>query len=376
VLERAVAPVLDIVVEAHRRNLYAADSLGVENEWVQASREKIVSSLSFLGQKYTDLALDALSGYRKEALHYKESALAEKRTPPDAMAASVINFIDIAKSYSDQTILTFERAIQRASGVPADWQLQIQDRLILSVQRIGDMLDTCIREGMKDQRAVSALFESSGDITQEDLLAVIEDNVYFLQQNAKGLLENAVQLGSRLDPRSREWGWIQARLVRLDPDVYIKTYQITVEQLVVVTDTTWMYTNRRQNDWNENRFALQGWSKPLVSGGVRITVPAQTEGNRQRRAANTADSLFFRKEIEIPGIPVTGKVNFLNRIPDRIFLNGVPLSGKPGKEPLDVTAYLREGINLLALQCSESDPFILEGAAMIRYIPVKQPSKN
>ena len=48
VLVKAIKPLLDVVVGAHRRNLHVADSLGLKNQWTEASRSKILSSLGLL----------------------------------------------------------------------------------------------------------------------------------------------------------------------------------------------------------------------------------------------------------------------------------------------------------------------------------------
>ena len=111
VLERAVSPVLGIVLEAHRRNLYVADSLSLVNEWTRASETRILSAVTFMGNQFARLGLDALEGYRHESGRYQTVTLTNKSTAPEAIVTSIINFVDLSKTYMQQALRSYQNSV-------------------------------------------------------------------------------------------------------------------------------------------------------------------------------------------------------------------------------------------------------------------------
>jgi hypothetical protein len=371
VLVRGVSPLLSIVVEAHRRNLRVADSLSLQNRWTRASEAKILTALTYLGNEYGNLGLDALEGYRRESRNYIATTLTQKRAAPEAMVTAIINYIDLSKTYMLQAIQSFHRGVTDGAriGLTDLSRLNMQDDMVRSILAMADTLTTCVREGKRDQGRTEALFNRTGEIYHEDMLAVIEDNVYFLEENLKSVLVTAHQIESEIARPSVRWGWVSARLVRLDPENNPASYNIPVEKMVVPTDKTWVFSSSFENGWESEEYRDNSWTAPEQMEGIRIRAPRLPASDPTAQARQPGHDFYVRKEINIPGIPVSGKVNFIDTRPERLYVNGILLSELSADQAITVTDLLKEGKNLLAMQCASSDSLLLEGGALIHYIP-------
>jgi hypothetical protein len=77
----------------------------------------------------------------------------------------------------------------------------------------------------------------------------------------------------------------------------------------------------------------------------------------------------MRKEVDIPGYPVSGRMLFSTNPTHRFFVNSVLVPGMSGEQATPMTHYLKQGKNMLAVECPEAAYFSIGGAALIRYIP-------
>jgi hypothetical protein len=84
---------------------------------------------------------------------------------------------------------------------------------------------------------------------------------------------------------------------------------------------------------------------------------------------NGSHPFFIRKEIDIPGYPVSGRMVFNADASNRYYINSRTLDEKMQGSPIPITPLLREGKNMLAVECPPSQSFTMEGAVLIRYIP-------
>ena len=193
--------------------------------------------------------------------------------------------------------------------------------------------------------------------------------MYFLQEELRIVLEAGHATLAELPVRTASGEWIAARLVRMDPDTYTERLKLPVLELVVPTDTTWFFSTGFREGWTRLSFNMAGWlpskketqvSNPGRNRSLRITGEAMQNGSHP---------FFVRKEIEVPCYPVAGRMVFNADSTNQYYLNSRTLEEKMKGSPVSITPFLREGMNLLAVECPPSQSFSMEGAVLIRYIP-------
>ena len=372
VLSKAIKPLLDVVVETHYRNLHVADSLGLENQWIEASRDKILSSLILLGQKYDDLAFDALREYEGRVEDYRKTTLNDKQRAEDDAINTIVNLIEYSKSYSRVTLAFYKKGIEEATktGFSTSEILSTQDETVRFVLRLADFLEKLIIGGNEDQQKAEKLFQEAGELLYEDALAVFEDNVFFLKQNMKTLLENAYTIEKDFKLASPSGGWIGVRLVRMDPDTYSKQLNIPIVSKIARTDTTWWFSPSYQDGWESLDFEMIGWYHPRNRMDSDLLWDVNhTHSSEDGSQAQQSRSIYIRKEILIPGYPISGKLSFSTTSPHWIYLNGLNVTENSDEEAFPLSKHLRQGTNLVALELSTKGDSSMEGSILIQFIP-------
>lgn len=371
VLVRAIKPLLDVVVATHRRNLLVADSPLLRDAWIEASRGKILTSLNLMAREYGQLSFDALDAYKRQVSLYRRTTMNEGRDAPEGLVNSVANLIELSKSYAQATVFFYKEAVEKAVeiGMEPSGIVQSQDDAVRYTLRNADSLEVLIDAALKDQAEAESLFKTKGELRYEEVLASFEDNVYFLKENLKTILDLAYKTEQEYASPSPLGGWISARLVRMDPETYAESLNIPIEEMIVRTDTTWWYTTVFQSEWERLDFLMTDWRRPIR----RNRSDDSQNPNRDLQVYGVPPAggkcpFYVRKEIDVPGYPISGKIVF-RADAERFFVNGKPVSEKLGSESITITSFLRQGKNLFAAEYGESEYFSIGGAALIRYIP-------
>ena len=371
VLLKAIKPLLDIVVEAHHRNLIVSDSLELNNQWTEASRVKIIYSLNLFAEKYRDLSFDALDTYRHLHSRFCMTSIQNRNEIPEDLATAFINMIDLSKSYSKAVVAFYWDAVNRANkiGIGENEILRIQDQMVQFALQIADSLERIIAEGEKDRQKADDLYQESGDSGIEEILITLEDNIYFLTENMQAVLEAAYTVEEGFTVASPSRGWLGVRMVKMDPETYSTRLNIPVLMMSVSGDSTWWFTGKYHEEWESPDFQMKGWYRngQFSRAGTTPEAPVQQVAILDSLARH--GSVFVRKEITIPGYPVSGTVTFQNNPPDNIFLNGKRVTEKKEYTQLPLNIFLRESRNLLAIQWSGVYPFINESEVTVHYIP-------
>jgi tetratricopeptide (TPR) repeat protein len=374
VLIKAVKPLADAAAEAHRKNLSVADSLNLQNAWVDSSRAGVLDAESLLRRKYEALAGDALAIYRNYLGLYRVKNDKREEAPRewvDAMA----NCVDLSKSYSQAVVIFAKDEFGKTEGdsITQNQKGSTGDALIRYALEKADSLEALIAEGTDDVAQAGSEFKKSKDPRWENAQAVYEDNGNSLMEYKKNLLEETYAAVSVLKNRSPLDGWIAARLIRLDPGAYPEKLNVHLEAMTVPTDTTWTCgpteTPNKSAHFPNRVGAKRSHAAPdsafLKEGAMQITSPFP-------------DSVKVRyslqKEFDLPGIPVTGNARFNCGIPARLLLNGQPMEGAVGQEIADVAQSLKSDRNSACVEFEGKGNFLIEGWIRIQYIPKSLPA--
>jgi hypothetical protein len=352
-LTQVVLPVLDVILNSHRYNLRVADSLSINNQWTQASQIKILAALRLLGQQFTRLAFEALSGYGGKSTVYRQFAERRTDTPQDTIDA-MMHCLDLVTAYGQNALDGYDDGIRRGAGYGiADSSLNaIQIEKKRFALTLTDTIFSNIKDALIDQQKTDSHFKTTQDPRSEEQLGVYEDQVFFLSKGYKAILEKA--LGTDSNRRSPESLLIRLKLVQIDPDLYASRFGLSRAQMVINTDSTWWCAASRQPD-------KSGWTHPAfgpaeshIAGVSRIRI----------QALPGIQGCAFRKDFSLPGWPVSGRLEFPDS-PGRIVLNGVDWNG--GSTAAGMQYFLGRGANRVALE--QDGRFWAEGRIIIDYIP-------
>ena len=359
VLIKAIKPILEIVVEAHFRNLQVADSLEISNRWTEASREKILTTLGYLMRQYTKLSFDALSGYQKLSGICYQTALTQGEPIPEYQVTTMVNFLELSKSYSHASVILARDAVNRAVESPylTVEKHKTRDLMIGRVLQFADTLDVLIQEGLKNQEVAENLFNETGELIYEDALAIFEDNMYFLEENLKAVLELAYQTEQTFGPLTPLGKLMGIRLLKLDPRTYATRLNIPIKVVSMPVDTTWWYTSVYYKGWEDLEFRMKGWFHP-------------TEGSMvtgQNNPVPQTDA-YFRQGLHVKGVPIKGEIRFSGAIPEKIYWNGSDVSKIMNNAKL-ITSFVNEGSNVVAMKYKGLPQFNNSGTVRVFYVP-------
>ncbi len=371
VLIKAIRPLVDIVVEAHIRNLKTADSLNIENKWTEASRAKIISSLSLLSKKYEDLSFEAVKEYKQAVSLYKKMTIDENQEPSESFVTNMANFLDLSKSFSQAVIAFTKNGVEKAreSGIKPSKITSMEEDMVRFALQMADSLESLIASGTINQKKAEELFQKANDPMYEDILSVFEDNVFFLNENLKTILETAYNINNKFEIPAPSGEWLAVRLIKLYPAIYAKKFNILLEKLVVPADTTWWYSSLYQQAWRDSSFDMKGWLHPQAGIDSGFVLMDNTSFQKSGIGVKNSNFFYVRKEINIPGIPISAKAIFQVDPPDSIFINNKDLIPNFGaKMPILLTSFFHRGKNLFAGVWRKKDKVSVSGIITIKYI--------
>lgn len=374
VLLKAIQPLIMVVVAAHQRNLMVADSLGVKNQWTEASSQKIKQTLGLMGSRYSELAFEAMDKYDWHVKRYNDKVLKNKQSVNESDVSVMVDLIDVSKSYGEASVQFFGDGIVKCekSGLAISESGQIQNQMVASALQLVDAMDAGLKHAIFSQGQAQALYDQTQDILFEDALAVFEDHDYFLSEAIKSLLERAVQTESQLSIASQNSGWLKIRLVQFDPATYSDALGIPIQILVVPTDTTWMYTSSELPEWEDLSSDTITWRIPgkfISENGME----SNDQGSVKIIGENVASfrkplPIYFRKSFVVAGLPVEGGFSWNEDSPLQVIVNQYEIKRSGVDSSFDLSDGLRQGENLLALAVDPEKP-ICQGLIRIQYIP-------
>ncbi|MBN1781430.1 tetratricopeptide repeat protein [bacterium] len=370
-LLQAILPLTEQVIAAHKRNLEVADSLFITNTWTQASQKQILIHLSLVAEKYEPLAFEALRAFSKQAAVYRYRTLEKKQRMDQEFVDQMVNFLELSKTYGLSAVQFRKQGMQRAERMnvdmlPAAAHREAMDNFALSYS---DSAAAGIGKARVDQRRATAFFEATQELMYEDMLSIFEDNEYFLNQARIAVLETAFEVEPGFQYQRPTRNNLSAALLRIDPDTYSKKWGIQLAIQVLTTDTSWTCSFQpagaelKKDEGNVVAVKPHG---QVVAGSDWGRVPVfQIWVAPPRRVS----MLAFRKEMMIPGAPVSGEIRIESQSPCRIYVNGEVAVERAQNGEYDVTSRLRNGVNQIGFVYVDQPVYSVRGALTVRYIP-------
>lgn len=434
-LGKFVQPLVQEIVQAHARNLKESEELGLDNQWVEQSRSKILSTGNIIPKEYAQLAWQALEGYKKRIPTYQKT-LTEDDVLAMNIADEMANFIEFSRAFGKATLAGYQNSIDRAI------ELEIQsyvyqptmEELFRFTDRLAAQIDSLARVASTLRKEYEEKSRQTGEAVYEDGLFTFEDNYFSLIEARKDILAMGFNLAQKYEVHNEQTENIVLNLVRSDPDQYAGLLGLQIHDWYVATDSSWRVWDKELPEWTESEFDDSGWPKATIIDsslafagyGARkiwmtrlpagLTVPdsqfnaavtaivdtlgADSTANvLLGKAAVSPDSVstgvtsvaervpstvYFTKMVDVAGLPVQAQIQILADDYYRLFVNGELISegqrdstnARPGVH--DFSDFLQSGRNRIGLMVVDTDRSggALEALVFLRSLPGWQQRKT
>ena len=371
-LQKGIAPVLDQVVQAHRYHLHVAASLSLDNAWKDSSKAKIADAACLIGESFQHLSREAAVLYSNAFNTFQKTFV---QTSDVDLGNRTLTLIEINQSYMNQSVASY----QQAFGIMQ--QVQVADSIIQSKRNellhyTLEMSDSLLRWTHESQLGIfrsARSLKTTQEIIYEDMLAIYEDNVYFLKSLNEDFTGKVFEIEHAMQPCAMTPG-LELRLLKIDPQKYGSMVSLKMDSLIVGSDSTWQYALSAQPGWEKPEFKTAGWQAPEVKN----TFEPGWQGAfaLSRRDTLAPDSaIFIRKEIFIPGRPLQGTLRMQGEAQLIPFWNGTWIN-EADEDLYDITVLLRTGTNTLAVQYQHKDRLAFKGLIRIYYLPAEAVPKE
>ncbi|MGH7595671.1 MAG: tetratricopeptide repeat protein [bacterium] len=409
-LGKFIKPLIAQIVTAHQRNLTEADSLSLNNLWVDKSRRKIITTENILAAEYADLSWRALSQYKADISDYKTYVNSGDVRALD-IRDEMGNLVDYSRSFAKATVQAHGGTFERAAAIKfTGSELEkTEEAAFAFAYRFATSMDSLAKIAKAERQAFEARIKqghtgngAAKDDDLQDAAVAFEDNYYSLSEGVTEVL----QLGFDLAQKHKlENAWsekIVLLLVKSEPEKYAGLLGLQLTQLSAPTDVTWLATPNYRSGWTNVGFNTGDWpaAQNLGEGQQFKGYGAQRlwlsgDSAAAMSQASTVDSaagdsaktppapkknnlLYFRKNITVAGLPVSGQIQLLADDSYNLFVNGEyiaefnkPASEAPGTRIHDLANFLRSGENTIALEVRDQDNSggALEAVVFVKSLP-------
>lgn len=273
-LQKAVAPAINVTLNAHLKNINISSQLNLKNKYVEESKRKILLTSNILADEYGNLVKKAAELYLEDIPVLKDLvAGGENAVTPDGLNSldyndQMMSIIDYMNEFQTIAINQYNNTLKFAADnqIENDAVLTTQDRLFNLAYENGKMLlDLSARaQSVRDQ--YQSLADSSGDTRYQLGIVYFDDQQSSLKQYAQQNLELSYNIAKTYDVKNVWTNLILAKLVELEPATYLG--DLPKEKFIVTTDPTWLVNETYDLDWINQNYDDSGW-KPAAE----VTLP-------------------------------------------------------------------------------------------------------
>jgi hypothetical protein len=377
---------------------------------VDKSRRRIITTENILATEYADLSWRALSQYKADIADYKAYVNSGDVRALD-IRDEMGNLVDYSRSFAKATVQAHGATFDRAAAIKfTGSELEkSEETAFVFAYRFATSMDSLAKIAKAERQAFEARIKEgqtgNGAVKDDDLqdaAVAFEDNYYSL---AEGVTE-VLQLGFELAQKHKlENSWsekIVLLLVKSEPEKYAGLLGLQLAQLSAPTDETWLATPVYRSGWTNVGFNTSDWSAAQNFGegqhfkgyGARrlwLTGDSAAILNNESSTDSTAgDSvktppapkknsvLYFRKNLTVAGLPVSGQIQLLADDSYNLFVNGEyiaefnkPANEAPGTRIHDLSNFLRSGENTITLEVRDHDNSggALEAVVFVKSLP-------
>lgn len=384
VLIKVINPLIEDIVAAHTRNIEEGAALGLDNQWIESSKGKIISTSNITPNEFTRLAHEAASQYGEFVKTYEKLIEAGDETAFD-VADQMSNVLEFGKSYALAAAKGFRQTIEKARSLDINKPevAATEENLFKSISDYSRLSESLADESQSKLQYYQKLYEESDRIDYQDASFTFDENHNILVDGTQEILQYGYQTSQDLSIQNSWVGKVTLALVRLNPEENAGILDLTIATEHITTNATWLAASNYSADWTAPGFVDSLWSQPEEEGSYeklsesdskRIWLVFQTANGTTADSIRTAatDSLsskanrvakaYFRKSFEVAGLPVSGIVQLFVDDSYKLYLNGeyveqfnADSTQEVSVRAHDVSAFLRSGRNVLAIEVTDRD---------------------
>lgn len=269
ILQRAVEPLIQATVEEHVRNVEEAWKLGLENQWVKSSRNKIISTNNLLADEYKKLAQNAFDRYLTTIECY-EKVIQDGGTTSEGFDAVALSdqqatLIDFSKDFTQNMVYVYKQTIELAATerIEDPTVVLTQENIFKDVYHFSIQADSLSKIIYKKKKKYERLFKETGSIEYEDAFFSFEDNYFTFRENNRNLLEMVYQYSGELKISNRWTKRVLLALVELSPEQYCSLIDLKIVKKEFHSDLSWQASSNYSAGWVNPNFNTASWSKPV-----------------------------------------------------------------------------------------------------------------
>lgn len=264
-LERAVAPAVNVTLSSHLKNIKISKELHLQNKFVQESERKILLTSNVLAEEYGHLFQEAVKIYQADLpILYQLIDGGERATTPTGMNSldfndQLMSVIDYMNEFITTALMQYKNTLQFAQDnqINNDAVLTTQDHLFnLSYESGITMLDLSQRVQTKITE-YEALVDSTGDQRYQLGIVYLYDQESILNDYAKQQLADVYQISKDFEIKNVWTNLILAKLIELNPADYLSDFP--KETVVFMSDPSWKASAVYSVDWINEQLDDSGW---------------------------------------------------------------------------------------------------------------------
>ncbi|MFQ5636618.1 MAG: tetratricopeptide repeat protein [bacterium] len=400
-LVKAIKPVLNEAVAAHTHNIEEGKALGLENEWIDFSKDKLVSASTLIAREFETLGREALQGYQVLVRPYQNLIKNQDETALE-IADQMSNFLELSKSFSLASVKESNDKIKqfRSMDLQTTAVEQTKTNLTHFIYDFYGQVDSLSSQADKLRESYESLFNEMKAPDYEDAFLTFDDAYFTLNDLSSKLLESGYKVSRDLGIVNSGVRKITLALVRKQPEKFAKELGLAVVSRSIVTSSSWLATLNPLNGWHEIEYDDSSWIPALEEGaGSHISGPdiktiwmAGDDSSHEavngsfQVAPSRPFRVYFRKSFQVEGLPVSGMLRLCVDDSYNLFFNGKYIAqhqsdasnGSAGTFVHDVSELLQAGKNTIAIEVLDSDRSqgLFEAVYEIKNIPNWRDTKD
>lgn len=275
-LQKAVAPAINVTLNAHLKNINVSSQLNLKNKYVEESKRKILLTSNILADEYGKLVKKAAEIYQEGSIPVLKDLVegGENATTPDGLNSldyndQMMSIIDYMNEFQTIGINQYNNTLKFASDnqIENDAVLTTQDRLFNLAYENGKLLLDLSARAQAERDHYQALSDTSGDTRYQLGIVYFDDQQSSLKQYAQQNLELSYNIAKDYGIKNVWTNLILAKLVELEPAKYLG--DLPKEKFIFTSDPTWLVSKEYNLDWINSTFDDSGWEHSAA-----VTLPA------------------------------------------------------------------------------------------------------
>ena len=428
ILGKAIAPLVQNIVDAHIRNVQESWKMGLENQWVKFSRQKIVTTGNLLAIEYNKLANKSLELYSHNLDKYiaivDQKLRASEEMDIISLSDQMANLNDFIKVFAKVATEMYIKTLQRAKdeNIVDPTVAETKERMLSNLYEIATRCNEIAGAARFHRKNYEKLFKETKKIDHEEAFFTFEDSYFSFKETTKELLELGYQVSKDREISNAFATKIVLALVQENPEKYGSLLNLQPRTDQYVTNTSWNVSNRYVEDWIKPEFEATDWQfaqyvdksistargnlipvwlTTMKSQNLNDTVPgdglhpdpadsimqnvAVLDSGAANNLANinqlqpvSTKRLYFRKNFLVAGLPVSADIKLIVDDSYNLFLNGEYIATFTTEDSIwqrehshQLSDYLIEGENTLAIECIDNDETRggLVAVLNVKYLP-------